>query len=680
MCDGQPPVVILNDRLVRFHRGPLLVGDAARWNGGLILDLNGDEQSDLVLLPVGAKPTVFASVPSGGFATGETDSSPVIQAQAIDLDHDGRTDVVGLSADRKPVVLRGEGKLLATDKPFGPTPDAIPDLLAVAMCDVDGDCQNDLLAWSAAKGLMLFRNLGTQNHGLRLHLSGKREREAARTNHDAIGAKVTAYTGPVRTLIENTTLSAGLGQSSLPLDFGIGRATVANAVRIAWPDVVPQAEIAVPSCQVQRIAETDRRSSSCPVLFTWDGTKFQYITDFLGAGSVGELGADGSTRPPRPEESVKIEAGQLVPRDGRYTIVIAEPMDEILYLDHLRLDVIDHPADVVVYPDERFATTDPQPTQEVLSFQRRFSPIRATDHRGHDMTAALASRDHRTADGFRRRAWHGFAEDHFVELDFGPQLAGLDPTAPLYLVLAGWTDYAYPETIYAAQQAGVPMKPPVLEKLAADGSWQTVGEIGFPAGLPRVMTSPVKGLAGSPTTRLRIRTNMHVYWDRVQLGVAETMRPLTHSLPVTAANLTHRGFAKEIHPNGQRSADYSHGQLEPATYSRWPGKITRLGNVTELLTANDDQFVICGPGDEIAVSFDAAALPVLPAGYRRSFVLRSHGYCKDAAPFTATFGAVGPLPFRGMKSFPDGAADRRNAPAGQEAYDRIWNTRTVGPR
>ena len=58
---------------------------------------------------------------------------------------------------------------------------------------------------------------------------------------------------------------------------------------------------------------------------------------------MGELAADGSTRPPRPEESVKIEPGQLVPRNGRYVLKIAEPMDEVLYLDHLRLDVIDHP-------------------------------------------------------------------------------------------------------------------------------------------------------------------------------------------------------------------------------------------------------------------------------------------------------------------------------------------------
>jgi hypothetical protein len=46
--------------------------------------------------------------------------------------------------------------------------------------------------------------------------------------------------GPAWSGIENTTLSAGLGQSRLPLLFGVGKATKADAVRIRWPDLIPQ--------------------------------------------------------------------------------------------------------------------------------------------------------------------------------------------------------------------------------------------------------------------------------------------------------------------------------------------------------------------------------------------------------------------------------------------------------
>jgi hypothetical protein len=677
LVENQPPVVVLNDRLLRFRRGAAIHAAAGDWTGGLVFDLNGDEQSDLALLSGKAKPAVYASTAdhvgndtAGRFAASDTDSPALLQAQAIDLDHDGRTDLVGLSAERKPVLLRNDGTLKVASIVD------VPDALAVAACDIDRDCHNDLVVWSAKDGLHVYRNQGTANRGFRLQLSGKRDKEAARTNHDAVGAKVTAYTGRVHTLIENTTLTAGLGQSRLPLEFGIGKTDKAHAIRIAWPDVVPQAEVDVATCATLRVPETDRRPSSCPVLFTWDGTKFRYVTDILGAGSMGELGADGSTRPPRPEESVKIEPDQLAMNNGRYVLKLAEPMDELMYLDHLRLDVVDHPAETVVFPDERFATADPQPTQQVLAFRRRLSPVATVDHRGRDVTAVLTARDGKTADGFRKRGWHGFAEEHFVELDFGNQLANLPADAPLHLVLAGWTDYAYPETIFGAAQAGVPMKPPVLEKWAA-GTWQVVGDIGFPAGLPRVMTSPVTGLAGAKACRLRIRTNMHVYWDKVELAVAEPASPI-HPLPVTAAKLDRRGFAKEVFPTGKSPAEYDDVILEPVAFTRWRGKLTRLGDVTELLTSLDDRFAICGPGDEVVIEFDAAKLPPVPAGHVRSFVLRSHGYCKDAAPFTATFGEVGPLPFRAMASYPDGA--RGKTPPHHLEYDRAWNTRPVGTR
>src|SRR5262249_15350705 len=149
------------------------------------------------------------------------------------------------------------------------------------------------------------------------------------------------------------------------------------------------------------ITEANRKPISCPVLFTWDGDRFAYVTDFLGAGSMGESGPDCSTRPPRPEESVKIEPGRLVPRNGKYVLKLAEPMDEVMYLDKLRLDVIDHPAGVSVFPDERFATSDPPPSQERLYFRdsERLFAARATEHRGKDVTATLRERDGKHVEG-----------------------------------------------------------------------------------------------------------------------------------------------------------------------------------------------------------------------------------------------------------------------------------------
>jgi hypothetical protein len=412
------------------------------------------------------------------------------------------------------------------------------------------------------------------------------------------------------------------------------------------------------------------------VLFTWDGQAFAYVTDCLGAGALGELGPDGRTRPPRPEESVLIEPGRLVPRDGSYTIKLAEPLDELLYLDRLHLVAVDHPADWLVVPDERFVVAGPPPSQELLAFRDVAPPVRAVDHRGRDVTERLRHRDGRFVDGFAPRSWLGFAEEHWVELDFGEAWARLAaPGGRLFLVLAGGTDYAYPESIYAAAQAGLPAVAPVLEGLGRDGRWEPWGEIGFPAGLPKVMTCEVTGI---PLGRLRLRTNLRVYWDQVLLarleevaGAAHGNRVVVRPLDLTRAELTAGGFQQEVRRSGSPFVEYDDGRRERVAATRWQGRLTRLGDVTDLVRRADDRFVLCGPGEEVTTRFDAHVGPP-PAGWVRSFVLRLTGYCKDTAPFTRTGGATNPLPFRAMPEYPYPASLPHPAPD-----QSTWHTRAA---
>jgi len=99
--------------------------------------------------------------------------------------------------------------------------------------------------------------------------------------------------------------------------------------------------------------------------------------------------------------------------------------------------------------------------------------------------------------------------------------------------------------------------------------------------------------------------------------------------------------------------------------------------VTELLRDRDDRFVIFGPGDEVTVRFDARTLPALPAGWKRSFVLRTWGYCKDCSPFTTTGDTIEPLPFQAMRNYPPDEPYPRD-PA-HEDYRQRFNTRSSGP-
>jgi hypothetical protein len=250
---------------------------------------------------------------------------------------------------------------------------------------------------------------------------------------------------------------------------------------------------------------------------------------------------------------------------------------------------------------------------------------------------------------------------------------GRGSSSRLFLVLAGWTEYPYPESIFAATQAGVTMLPPVLEQKQPDGSWKTLGDLGFPAGLARVMTKDVTGWIDPAGGPVRIRTNLQIFWDQVFLAPTAGPGAMTvRDLPVSRASLAYAGFAQEVTPGGKLPIEYDYDRREPVSVTPWKGRLTRTGDVTELLAATDDRLVIAGPGDEVTAEFDAAALPPVPAGWVRSFVLRTAGYCKDTAPTTATGGRVGPLPYRGMATY---LYDEGKAPPHVAAYDKQWNTR-----
>src|SRR5262249_3355006 len=101
-------------------------------------------------------------------------------------------------------------------------------------------------------------------------------------------------------------------------------------------------------------------------------------------------------------------------------------------------------------------------------------------------------------------------------------------------------------------------------------------------------------------------------------------------------------------------SQYDYDRHEEVPLVRQAGRMTRFGDVTELLHARDDRFVIFGPGDNLTVRFDAGSLPPLPAGWQRTYVLRTWGYCKDTALSTAHGAPVEPLPFRAMRNYPSG--------------------------
>lgn len=703
LADRTAPTLVVNDRLLHFHRAALADAliSAGRWNGALVLDVNHDQRSDVVMVGPEKPPVLLVNQPSTqsepgkAFRTGTIDAPPLLQAQAVDIDLDSWTDVVGLSAQHRPVLLHNEGgKLVQVRDALGADAGWPNDLIGLAVADLRGVGRADLLTWSEAAGLQLHENQGNGNHGLQLEITGHRYHNGnfkLHSNADGIGVWAMALANDIWTGAENTTLSAGLGQSRQPLLLGVGSYAEADVVRLLWPDNLWQAEFNQPTDRRVCLEETNLKTTSCPVLFTWNGQRFTFVTDFLGAGSMGECEPDGGHRPPRPEESVKIEADQLQPLDGHYVFKIAEPMDEVTYLDRLQLQVIDHPSTVRVFPDERFGGGGPPASQDLLAFREQIYPCKVVDDRGRDVTKKLQAWDRDMVRDFRQYAWMGYAAEHWIELDFGARLAKYGPTDRLILCLAGYTEYPYPEAIWAATQAGVALIPPVLERRTADGKWEPVlPELGFPAGLPRMMTVDLTGKLTGPRCVLRIRTNMEVYWDQIfvapvlarlpqgNLKSAEDGLVRVTTLEVAEAELGGRGYLQELSPDGQQPTIYDYDRRNTVPFSQLAGYVTRLGDVTELLRQRDDRFAIFGPGDEITVRFDARTLPPLAAGWTRSFVLRTWGYCKDCGPFTATGDRIEPLPFQAMSTYPPLPGEHYPDDALHREYRRTYNTRPVG--
>jgi len=171
------------------------------------------------------------------------------------------------------------------------------------------------------------------------------------------------------------------------------------------------------------------------------------------------------------------------------------------------------------------------------------------------------------------------------------------------------------------------------------------------------------GPAPLPTRRIRIRTNMRVFWDQIFLAaplpdavIAEKVK--VNEVALSGAHLHRRGFPREHSPDGREPKIYDYGILDNTQpFKAMAGAYTRFGRVTDLLARADDRFVIFGKGEEVTLEFPTKGLPAVPRGSVRGFLLYANGYCKDMDPHTAFPESVEPLPFHGMSAYPYGEGE-----------------------
>ena len=201
-------------------------------------------------------------------------------------------------------------------------------------------------------------------------------------------------------------------------------------------------------------------------------------------------------------------------------------------------------------------------------------------------------------------------------------------------------------------------------------------DLGIPAGLPRYMVVDLAGVLRAGERRVRIATNMEVYWDQILVDDGRSAAAVrTTTLTPSQAELRYHGFPRRLRRDPEEF-DY-HDAAATGPYARAAGLYTRYGDVAPLLAGTDDQFAILGPGDAVTLAFDGARLPALPEGWDRSFFFFAHGYEKDMDDHTAEPLTVDPLPFRSMSSYPYPAVEAYPSGLDHLRYRLRYNTRRV---
>jgi hypothetical protein len=447
-------------------------------------------------------------------------------------------------------------------------------------------------------------------------------------------------------------------------------------VRVIWVSGIVQTETEFPNATTQatRIAthlvELDRKPSSCPYLYAWDGEGFSFVTDFLGAGEMGYWEGPGVRNHPDPVEYVRIGPGRLVARGGRYELRVTNELEEVLYLDELKLLAVDHPSGVEVYPDE--GMTEP-PKGFRLYGVRDVRVPGVVDARGADATEAARAVDGRYVGGFGLERIRGYAREHATTVDLSAV-----PATHRVLLLTGWTDYAFSSDNVAASQMGLALSPPRLEVEGSAGRWETVvKDVGIPVGRPQTLVVDLSGVRLGPRGRVRVVTNMRIYWDRIGVGEAVKgleLRPV--ELRLSQARLRERGFSAAVAVGGFEAMSYDYSRVSwTSPWKTPPGRYTREGDVKELVGARDDLFVVSKPGDEVELSFAAGDGP--GAGRERTFLLKGDGFSKEMDINSASPDEVEPLPYHGMRSYPQGAWERPARLPRQDERQAQFNTRAV---
>ena len=537
--------------------------------------------------------------------------------------------------------------------------------------DYDNDGDTDIFLTVNSDSPLLLRNEGgNQNHWLKVRLLG------TNSNKSGIGTKIEIKSGTLWQKLEVNGGSAYLSQNPPEVIFGLGQHQSVDALRLLWPGGVLQSEANLPINKTRLVHELDRKGTSCPLLYSWNGSQYQFVTDFLGGCAIGYMLAPGHYNTPDTDEYIKISQSQLRKKDGLYSLRINNQLEEVLYIDQTELLIIDHPKDIEIYPNERLMPGPPFPKHKIISALGAQPPQSAVNGNGQDVLPLITRVDRKYPDDFRLLPFKGYAEEHSLVLNLG-NLAG---SKKVNLLMTAWIDYADSTSNFQAAQSETKLIPPYLQVRNKQGHWQTViYNMGFPAGLPKTMIVDLTDKFLASDYHVRIVTNMRIYWDQILVNTYNGQPTLRqYRMGPQIARLRFGGFPLEYSPDGRLPLIYNYNWIKgSAPWKSHLGNYTRYGPVTKLLKTLDDMYVIMRNGDEIHLEYDASKLPKLYKGWERTFFFFADGFGKDMDLHSAKPDRVTPLPFHAMSTYPYPKKEGYPNSTQHKRYQKEFNTRHI---
>ena len=364
-------------------------------------------------------------------------------AQFLDYDNYGLLDLI-VSTPKGLLISRNLGDKFtdATAKPFKNSA-SFANANRILSADIDNDGDLDLLV----DGHYLRNDGGNKNNAETLRLQGRV------SNKSGIGAKVVMRAGSLAQQLESYSASPMPAPSQI--HFGLGKREKADAIRVLWSSGIVQSETNLDALFEKKsprlnIQEVDRKPASCPYLYTWNGTNFEFITDFLGGGEMGGWAGKGAYNFPDSDEFVRIAPGKLKAKDGFYELRVTNELEEVMYLDKVKLVAIEHDKAAEVYPNEGLGQSE-KPQEAIISAPNAHPPISAVNSNGENIVSKIKDLDRKFYDDFKLLPICGYAETHNLTLKLDDKN---DYNGRTLLLLTGWTDYAFSSDNVRASQSG----------------------------------------------------------------------------------------------------------------------------------------------------------------------------------------------------------------------------------